>query len=179
MSLSNISSAMPSVNEKFSFVSPPVFPSTILLKIDAYRVIACNVNQCANCSKSSVFRWKCCYGSLLKENVALSRASLMGDILFCLKYVIFRQKQWVQHSLIYWYNRNFCICNKSLNTSPSRYFHKNSDGGEYINFTVFLHFSICIFKRVSCWAVCFWLYINSSCLSTLSHLYYVSQKVPE
>ena len=46
MSLSNITSEIPSVNEKFKLVSPPVFPSTILLKIDAYRVIACNIHQC-------------------------------------------------------------------------------------------------------------------------------------
>jgi len=107
MSLSNITSETPSVNEKFNLVSPPLFPSTILLKVDAYRFIACNVNQCASCSKCSVFRWQCCYGSLLKQNVAVSRGSLMGDILLCLQYVIFLQRQWVQHSLIYWYNKNF------------------------------------------------------------------------
>jgi hypothetical protein len=46
MSLSNITSEMPSVNENFNLVSPPVFPSTILLKVDAYNFIACKVNQC-------------------------------------------------------------------------------------------------------------------------------------
>jgi len=88
MSLSNITSEIPSVNEKCNLV-----PSIVLLKVDAYRDIASNVHQCASCSKSSVFRWQCCYGSLLKQNVAASRGSLMGDILLCLHYVIFRQKQ--------------------------------------------------------------------------------------
>ena len=93
MSLSNITSEISSVNEKFNIVSPPAFPSTIFLKVDAYRVIASNVHQCARCSKSSVLRWQCCYGSLLKQSVAASRGSLMGDILLCSQYVIFRQKQ--------------------------------------------------------------------------------------
>jgi hypothetical protein len=179
MSLSNITSEMTSVNEKFNLVSPSVFPSIILLKVEAYSVIACNVNQCASCGRSSAFRWQSWYGSLLEKNVAVSRDSLTGDILLCLQYVILRQKQWVQHSLIYCYNRNLCSCNESFNTSPSGYFNKHSDRNEYINCTVFLHFSICIFMRVACWTVCFWLYINSSCFNAVSHLYYVSQKVPE
>lgn len=93
MSLSNMTSEIPSVNEKFNLVFPPVFPSTSFLKVYMYRVIASNVHRCASCCKSSAFRWQCCYGSLLKQNVAASRGSLMGDILLCLQYVIFRQKQ--------------------------------------------------------------------------------------
>jgi hypothetical protein len=107
---------MPSAYEKFNLASPPVFPSTILPKVDAYRVIACNVKQCASCSKFSVVCWQCCYGSFIKQNVVVSCGLLMGDNLLCLQYVIFRQKQKVQHSLIYWYNRKLCTSNKSFNT---------------------------------------------------------------